>query len=119
MYNHLKNESGNQFNHLQQLLGEDIIELLPEITILFLRKTIPLLTNITYALQVNNFKQLNQSAMELKTFAKQLGFERLALWAIRLENNSLLKDRDTAVINFHHLHIEHQHLRKQLQQYTK
>ena len=115
MYNHLKDESGNPLTHLQQLLGEELIELLPEISVLFLRKTIPLLTNITYALQVNNFKQLNQSAMELKTFARQLGFERLTYYAVRLENNSLLKDRDTAVINLQQLQIEHQRLSKQLQ----
>lgn len=104
--------------HLKHLLNENIVDLLPEIIDLFLSKTIPFLTEVSWALQINDPKQLQQAAANMKAFAKQMGFNKLTRLAIRLESNGIMNNLDTAVITYRQLQAEHQQIDDVLLKYS-
>ncbi len=104
--------------HLKHLLNENIADLLPEIIDLFLSKTIPLLTNVRWALQTNDPEQLQQSAADMKVFAKHMGFNKLTRLAIRLETDGIMNNLDTAVTTYRQLQSEHQQIYDVLLKYS-
>ena len=68
----------NMLSSLYQWLGEDVVELLPELAISFQEQTAHLLGQMIDSLSIHNTEMLQTSASKMRCLCASMGFQQLA-----------------------------------------